>query len=115
VSRRPWIAAPTLAIALVVAIALPTAQLRTFVTIHECCCPDPDSCHCFDHKTDGSTMPTMRTCHAVSRDVVAPAAPGFVVRERTAARPIPRRVVVAQVTLPAPHDAPDPTRPAAPS
>jgi hypothetical protein len=33
-------------LALCVALAVPTGQLRLIAIEHSCCCPDPEPCHC---------------------------------------------------------------------
>jgi hypothetical protein len=108
-----WIA--TAMVAMVVALAVPVSQLRTISIIKTCCCPDPDDCHCPDHKSDQSSQPSMRACHNTERTVVAPQLPAFpapVIAEA----PVPALIAVTlDRSIPAPHQAPPPARPDAPS
>jgi hypothetical protein len=112
-----WIS--TVMVAIVVALAVPVSQLRTVSIIKTCCCPDPADCHCPhdrpDHNADPSSQPSIRACHNTERMIVAPELPVFrapVVA--VAAVPAVAVVAVAHV-IPAPHPAPPPTRPDAPS
>ena len=108
-----WLA--TLVVAIGVALALPVSQLRLVSVIKECCCPDPQRCHCPDHKPDPAGGPSVRACHNTQHLVVSPEAPAVHAAVAVAA-PIPVRTVVAIArVLPAPHPAPAPARPAAPS
>jgi hypothetical protein len=108
-----WIS--TAMVAIVVALAVPVSQLRTISIIKACCCPDPDDCHCPDHKSDQSPQPTMRACHNTERAVVAPQLPAFQAPV-IAQAPVPALVAVAlDRSIPAPHQAPPPPRPDAPS
>jgi hypothetical protein len=113
---RALIAVPTLAVALVLAVLLPVAQLRTYSSQRTCCCPDPTTCHCFDHKIQHPGPPALRPCHTTSRDTVTPEAPALVLADATLPVPV---AGAADVAAPAwrsdPHTAPDPRRPAAPS
>lgn len=105
----------TLVVAVVVALAVPVAQLRTVSIIKTCCCPDPDRCHCPDHTPDTSTQPSMRACHNSERAIVAPELPAFHA-PAVAIVATPVRVVIARApAIVAPHPAPPPTRPDAPS
>lgn len=107
-----WISTAMVAIA--VALAVPVSQLRTITVIKSCCCPDPARCHCPDHKPD-SDQPSMRACHSTEREIVAPQLPAFT-PPALAIVAVPARAVVAiDHAVPAPHPAPAPTRPDAPS
>lgn len=108
-----WVS--TVLVAIVVVFSVPVSQLRTMSVIKECCCPDPNHCHCPDHRTDDTQHPLMRACHNTERVLVAPELPVFraPVLAVTAA-PAARAFVPAHV-IPAPHPAPPPTRPDAPS
>lgn len=108
-------AAATCVVAVAVALAVPVSQLRTIVIVHSCCCPDPDDCHCPDQKGDASTQPTLRPCHRTQLELVAPASPAFVATELVAIAAPVRAAVTIAISLPDPHAAPAPARPAAPS
>jgi hypothetical protein len=108
-----WIS--TVVVAIVVALAVPVSQLRTISIIKTCCCPDPTNCHCPDHKADESSQPSIRACHNSERVVVAPELPAF--RAPVAAiAVVPATAIIAiDPAIPAPHPAPPPIRPDAPS
>ena len=108
-----WVS--TVAVAIVVALALPVSQLRTMAIIKACCCPDPTNCHCPDHKADPSEQPSMRACHNTERVVIAPELPAFRAPAVAATSPSPAAVLAIDPAIPAPHPAPPPNRPAAPS
>lgn len=116
VSLRQLVAtASTIAVAIVLALGVPVSQLRTVSTRSECCCPDPERCKCPDHQGDESPQPTMRACHKTQQQFVSPVLPAFV-------PPTPELAFVARPSaalpvfvLPAPHPAPAPRRPDAPS
>jgi len=106
--------ATTTLVALVVAFAVPVSQLRTVLVTHECCCPDPEDCHCPKEKPDAPAQPTMKACHSTTQVVVSPEAPSIETPEVV----VPAPAVIATTTsfsLPAPHESPAPARPAAPS
>jgi hypothetical protein len=108
-----WIS--TVVVAIVVAFAVPVSQLRTVSVIKTCCCPDPENCHCPDQKPDSSTQPSMRACHNSERAIVAPELPAFqapVVAIVATPAPV---VIAIDHAIVAPHQAPPPTRPDAPS
>jgi len=105
----------TIVVAALVALAVPVSQLRTVAIVKTCCCPDPDHCHCPDHKADSSSQPSMRACHNSERAIVAPEAPAF---QPPAIALAPAPVITTftiEASIPAPHRAPAPTRPDAPS
>lgn len=113
--RRAVLWISTVGVAFLVALAVPVSQLRTITVIRQCCCPDPSNCHCPDHKADPSGAASMRACHNTERAVISPQAPVF---DPPAVAVAPVTLAVAVViapSLPAPHAAPPPTRPAAPS
>jgi hypothetical protein len=102
-------------VAIVVALAVPVSQLRTVAIIKTCCCPDPGNCHCPDQKPDSPSHPSMRACHNTERMIVAPELPVFRAPV-VAVADVPAIAVVAVAhVIPAPHSAPPPTRPDAPS
>ena len=113
--RQLVTAASTIVVAIVLAISVPVSQLHTVATQTECCCPDPDQCKCPDHNGDESTQPMMRACHKTQQQFVAPVLPAFV--------PPAIEIVVALEEVAfepafkhsAPHPAPAPRRPDAPS
>lgn len=102
-------------VALVLALTIPVSQLRTACVEQSCCCPDPAKCHCPDHDDSKPTRPQLRACHQTQHITVAPTLPAFTAPV-IAAVPLPAVQVVAalHVTL-APHVAPSPARPDAPS
>lgn len=113
--RRAVLWISTVGVAFLVALAVPVSQLRTLTIIRECCCPDPNDCHCPDHKADPGGHTTMRACHNTERAVIAPELPVFGPPE-VAVRPVtPVIAVVITPALTSPHAAPPPTRPDAPS
>jgi hypothetical protein len=116
VSLRQLVAtASTIAVAIVLALGVPVAQLRTAATRSECCCPDPAHCKCPDHQGDESPQPTMRACHRAEQQFVSPVLPAFLAPAPELAF-IARPAAVSSVfVLPAPHPAPAPRRPDAPS
>ena len=104
-------------IAAMLAMAVPVSQLRTMSVRIECCCPDPDQCHCPDDAAAKplSGQPSMRSCHR-STDILA----SSVLPELDAPWPVEldapyRRVVTTLFALRLPHDPPSPARPPAPS
>lgn len=102
-------------VALLVALAVPGSQLRTVSIVKECCCPDPSSCHCPDHKPDPSSQPSMRACHNSERAIVTPQLPAFSAPAvATAAAPVALGPALVS-SIPAPHVAPPTPRPDAPS
>ena len=113
--RKLFAAASTVVVAIVLAICVPVSQLHTVGTKVECCCPDPEHCKCPDHQPDDSHQPSMRACHKTQHIYVAPVLPAFlppvieiaIVPDVVASAPV--------ISLPAPHPAPSPRRPDAPS
>lgn len=113
--RRVATAASTAVVALVVALAVPVSQLRTISVVITCCCPDPATCHCPDHKPDRGHQPSIRACHRTSHEAVAPEAPAFTAPQ-LALVAAPVRIAPAVFAMPStPHAAPSPARPDAPS
>lgn len=113
--RRHATAAATILVAIVCALTVPVAQLRTVARITTCCCPDQTKCHCPDEKPDHGTSPSMRACHRTSHDFVAPVLPGFMQPAVIALAPSERAVALVSAPLRTPHAAPAPARPDAPS
>jgi len=102
-------------VAFVLALCVPFGQLRTVSTRVECCCPDPDTCKCPDHKADHSGQPKMEKCHKSTHEGLANQLAAFIpptLHETVA----PALLSPAPTfSLPRPHDEPPPQRPAAPS
>ncbi|HEY1816488.1 MAG TPA: hypothetical protein VGG74_29280 [Kofleriaceae bacterium] len=112
--RRAAASIATFFVAICVALAVPVSQVRLVTTIASCCCPDPSHCHCPPEKPD-SEMPTMKTCHHRSHDIVSPSAPLFVYGTEHATDRAPSVIEVAVVLRTERHDTLDPRRPDAPS
>ncbi|HET7502581.1 MAG TPA: hypothetical protein VFK02_16285 [Kofleriaceae bacterium] len=113
--RRIVARVSTVVVAIVVALAVPGSQLRAVSIVRECCCPDPSNCHCPDHKPDPSSQPSVRECHNSERAIVAPELPAFTAPVIAIAA-APAALGPASVpSIPAPHAAPPPPRPDAPS
>lgn len=113
--RRAILWISTVGVAFLLALAVPVSQLRTISILRECCCPDPDDCHCPDHQPDAGDHAAMRMCHSTQHVAVSPELPVFDPPE-VAATPV--TTVVAVVIAPglaSPHAAPAPTRLDAPS
>jgi hypothetical protein len=106
-----------LIIAILCALAVPTAQLRMVSTITTCCCPDPHHCHCPDHKaTPGQHDASMRACHRQTHEFVSPLAPVFTpAAELVALAPPDRALPLVAAPLRSPHAPPALPRPDAPS
>jgi hypothetical protein len=102
-------------VAVVVALAVPVSQLRTVAIHHSCCCPNPDNCHCPDHKPDASGKTQIRACHSTTQIIVAPQAPAFMEPVLAMADAPARTLEAATHVMTDPHDAPPPRRPDAPS
>ena len=105
----------TVVVAILVALSVPVSQLRTVAIVKACCCPDPSNCHCPDHKTEPSQQPSMSACHNTERAIVAPEMPAFRPPVVAAAPVLPVVAAALLPAIPAPHPAPPPTRPDAPS
>ena len=113
--RRLASAAATILVAMVCALTVPTAQLRTFARVTTCCCPDPDHCHCPDHKPSPDGQSTMGACHRLSTDFVAPVLPAFTPPGAVAIVRAERAIALVSSPLRTPHPAPALRRPDAPS
>lgn len=114
--RRIATAASTIVVAIVVALAMPVSQLRTFAVQTTCCCPDPSHCHCPDHDpSHGGKGGSMRACHKTSHEVVSPDAPAVAIPEVVIATESPRALPRVAWMIAEPHAAPAPVRPDAPS
>ncbi len=104
-----------LLLAIATALTVPVSQLQTASVRIECCCPDPQHCHCPDHSKERPAQPTMRACHRTRHDVVSPQLPSFAAPEVAVASAPPRVIARALVALPAPHAAPLSEEPYGPS
>jgi hypothetical protein len=114
--RRIATAASTIVVAIVVALAVPVSQLRTFAIQSTCCCPDPSHCHCPDHDAGkGSDHGSMRACHKTSHEVVSPDAPAVAMPQLAIVTEALRATPRVAWTITEPHAAPAPARPDAPS
>ena len=108
-------AVTTFVVALLLALAVPTSQLRTVSITKSCCCPDPTKCHCPDHQKSKPGQPELRACHQTTQVHVAATLPAFT---PPTALPVTQVTVVALAPVPshaAPHTPPTPARPDAPS
>lgn len=102
-------------VAVVLALAVPVSQLRTYRVVETCCCPNPAHCHCPPDKPDHSGMPVIRTCHKSSQVLASPHAPSFTPTEVALAAPA-SRAATTQIAAPAaPKPAPAPDEPYGPS
>lgn len=113
--RRAVARISTVVVAILVALAVPVSQLRTVSIVKTCCCPDPSNCHCPDHKADSPQQSSMRACHNSEHAIVAPELPVFPAPVIAIAQAPAVVVAVVAPMLAAPHAAPPPTRPDAPS
>ncbi|HEX3763796.1 MAG TPA: hypothetical protein VHW23_34105 [Kofleriaceae bacterium] len=115
--RRIAAQVTTVLVAILVALAVPVSQLRTVWIAKVCCCPDPDHCHCPDvgQKADPSSEPSMRPCHNTQQVMVAPQLPAFRAPAVAVAIAVTSVTGAAEHSIPAPHPAPPPVRPDAPS
>jgi hypothetical protein len=113
--RQLVTAASTIVVAIVLAVSIPVSQLHTVATQTECCCPDPDQCKCPDHNEDKSTQPMLRACHKTEQQFVAPVLPAFVAPAIEIAVVLEPVAFERAFTHSAPHPAPAPRRPDAPS
>jgi hypothetical protein len=113
--RRAAAYVSTVVVAIVVALAVPVSQLRTVTILKTCCCPDPSNCHCPDHQVDPSSQPSMRPCHNSEQVLVAPQLPVFSAPAVAAVQAPVAPTLVTEPRIPAPHQAPPPIRPDAPS
>jgi hypothetical protein len=105
----------TAMVAIVVALAVPVSQLRVASAGEACCCPDPDSCRCSDHEADPSSQPSLRACHNPAPVIVAPELPAFSAPAIAVALAPAPAIAVVEHAVQAPHPAPPPRRPDAPS
>lgn len=105
----------TVVLAILLALGVPFAQLRTVDDRVTCCCPSPEQCKCPDHKPDKSADSTMRACHKQAPDMVSTQLDVFVeLAFAVIVAPAQPTVRIAHM-LPRPHAPPVPERPDAPS
>ena len=104
----------TIMVAVIVMLALPVSQLRLFTVQHECCCPDPDNCHCPTDK-DAPTDTSMKACHSSTEIIASAAAPMFVAQPFAEVVRPTTPVATAEIQLPEPHAPPMLDRPRGPS
>jgi hypothetical protein len=105
--RRIVIAATTIAVALALSILVPIAQLQTVA--------DKPACWCPEHKPASPFDTTMRACHNSAPDLVQTQLPQFVSPALPSVMVPSEIVAIVATRLPAPHPAPAPRRPDAPS
>jgi hypothetical protein len=101
--------------AVILLITIPVSQLRAVSVRVECCCPDPDNCHCPD---DGEPVPgqsTMKACHRSAEVLAGAPLTAFQAPVAITAHEPSRGFAFAQFSLSSPHAPPSPERPPAPS
>jgi hypothetical protein len=104
----------TIMVAVIVMLAVPVSQLRIVTVNHECCCPDPDKCHCPTDK-DAPSDTSMKACHSSTELIASAAAPMFVPQDYVdVPRPV-TPIATAEIQLPKPHAPPMLDRPRGPS
>jgi hypothetical protein len=108
-----WLSTALLAI--LVALAVPVSQWRMVSVIKECCCPDPETCHCPHPKPDDGSQSTLRACHTTEQVVVTPQLPAFRAVSVALVQMPARSSTFVEHTVPSPHPTPPPSRPDAPS
>ncbi|MBL0219874.1 MAG: hypothetical protein IPQ07_39165 [Myxococcales bacterium] len=114
-ATRAVSALTTFVVALLLALSVPTSQLRTVSITKSCCCPDPTKCHCPDHQKSRPGQPELRACHQTTEVNVAATLPAFT---RPVVMPVTEATVVGLAPLSshaAPHAPPIRARPDAPS
>ena len=112
---RIFTAIATFGVAILLLLAVPVSQLRTFTVDKSCCCPDPTSCHCPDHVPSKLPQSSMRACHNTQEITTGPELPAF--EPAIIAMLVVDETVLALSTPPSrePHLAPPAKRPDAPS
>lgn len=115
VTLRAFVTATTsIAIAIMLSVIVPVAELRIANDQATCCCPNPKICKCKDHQGDPSA-PSMRACHKSPDDLIRAELPQFVPPTVIAVVHPALPIVHAAVALPSPHPAPELRRPDGPS
>jgi hypothetical protein len=103
-------------VAVVVALTVPIAQLKTFTVQQACCCPDPSRCHCPDHKpTEPGENASLRACHRTQHELVSPQLPSFTLPAIAVVDAPARLAGQAQSPMFAPHAPPAAAPPYGPS
>ena len=114
VTLRAFVIATTsIAVAIMLSVIVPVAELRIADDQPTCCCPNPEMCKC-KHQGDPSA-PSMRVCHSKPSDIVRAELPAFVPPLVIAVEPTEQPILEVIAALPEPHPAPAPARPDAPS
>ena len=108
-------AATTIVVALVVALAVPVAQLRMITVQTSCCCPDQSKCHCPHEKTEHGKVPSIRACHRSQNEIVSADLPAFTPPTLASLDVIAPLGAAPNAPLFAPHATPDATPPYGPS
>jgi hypothetical protein len=114
-ARRAATALTTFVVALLLALSVPVSQLRTVQIEQTCCCPNPAKCRCPDHRGDKPTQPELRACHQTTHTHIAPTLPAFAAPSATTVVAVAVTVAPRVFAHSAPHAAPPPIRPDAPS
>jgi hypothetical protein len=102
-------------VCVIVMLAVPISQLQLVSQRIECCCPDPNNCHCPDHGKQGPEQDTIKSCHKSSTTLASAEAP-------VASEPVEvllaapaLHVTTAHFIVTQPHVPPSPERPRGPS
>jgi hypothetical protein len=108
-----WSRRCVIAVALLLLLALPTAQLPAigFVYFDLCCCGDAGPCPCPEQPHDDG--PTMRPCGSGGDIVTSPGFPSFDLPQIEIIE-IAERIAPPAATYPLPHAAPDDEPPTVP-
>jgi len=101
-------------VAVIVILAVPVTQLRLVTVTHQCCCPDPDNCHCPEDK-DAPSDTSIKACHESNVIVASASAPVFVAQPHEDLERPETPTARAEVDLPEPHATPSLDRPRGPS
>lgn len=107
------IAATSIAVAIMLSVIVPVAELRIADDQPTCCCPNPEMCKC-KHQGDPSA-PCMRVCHGTQTNLARAELSAFVPPVIHVVERAEQPVAVVIAALPSPHPAPAPARPDAPS
>jgi hypothetical protein len=114
VTLRAFVIATTsIAVAIMLSVIVPVAELRIADEQPTCCCPTPDTCKC-NHQGDPSA-PCMRVCHSSHTELARAELSTFVPPIINAIERTEQPIEVVVAALPSPHPAPAPARPDAPS
>ncbi len=114
VTLRAFVIATTsIAVAIMLSVIVPVAELRIADDQPTCCCPNPEMCKC-KHQGD-PFAPSMRVCHGKPTNLVRAELPAFVPPLVIAVERTEQPILEVMAALPAPHAEPTPRRPDAPS